>query len=542
MRKELQFRAKKRNDPVKDYGLKPTKGAGGTPLQLDDRYISKQYLKGKIDDRIKNDEFGVATWDGDTENTASREVLFNKINSMVAVSDVWVKEEESSSSNIRALKTGNYAIGPGNFASDSDWEKLYVSGNIKTTGNYIMQNNGSTIGPSSGELTLNSSNGAKLATKFAIGAANASMPLEVQLAATSTLNLNDGTGIAQFGVDGGGNLALDATSTQASIQARDGSGAANILNLNTTGGAAGRVNIGSTGSSTYVNGDLIVQGAATTLNTATLTVDDNSIVLNTSVTGTPPTNADAGIEVERGTSNNVGIRFHESTDKWQINSVDVTSDSDWKDMHADGASGIGTVNQLGTNTASALSLSTTTNTNDTINLADKFVQHAGDIMAENTTGKLVIGNAGDQTANRNKLTVYGGNSGSGPDANAVFVHGNIAGDTKTFNIEHPLDKNKRLIHGSLEGPEFGMYQRGTIKSMHLIEEIPLPEYWAAMVRDYSVYLTPHGNYNVWIVEKNKTMVKIKTSADAIDGPWKCDWMVIGSRIDHKLEVEVDAKE
>ena len=63
-----------------------------------------------------------------------------------------------------------------------------------------------------------------------------------------------------------------------------------------------------------------------------------------------------------------------------------------------------------------------------------------------------------------------------------------------------------------------------------------------MVSDYTVTLTPHGNYNVWIVEKNKTMFKIKTSADAIDGSWKCDWMAVGCRIDHKLEVEVDAKE
>ena len=98
----------------------------------------------------------------------------------------------------------------------------------------------------------------------------------------------------------------------------------------------------------------------------------------------------------------------------------------------------------------------------------------------------------------------------------------------------------RLIHGSLEGPEFGMYQRGTIKSVIQIEEIPLPEYWKAMVGDYTVLLTPHGNYNVWLEEKNKTMFKIKTNADAIDGPWLCEWIAIGRRTDAKLEVEVDA--
>jgi hypothetical protein len=162
-------------------------------------------------------------------------------------------------------------------------------------------------------------------------------------------------------------------------------------------------------------------------------------------------------------------------------------------------------------------------------------------MAENTTGKLVIGDAGDQTANRNKLTVYGGNSGSGPNNNAIFCHGNIAADTKTFNIEHPTKKGMRLVHGCLEGPEFGMYQRGTVKSIVQIEEIPLPEYWKVMVGDYTVALTPHGNYNVWLEEKNKTMFKIKSNADAIDGPWSCEWVAIGRRTDCSLEVEQDAK-
>ena len=32
--------------------------------------------------------------------------------------------------------------------------------------------------------------------------------------------------------------------------------------------------------------------------------------------------------------------------------------------------------------------------------------------------------------------------------------------TKTFIIDHPIDKNKYLVHGCLEGPEFGVYYRG----------------------------------------------------------------------------------
>jgi hypothetical protein len=111
---------------------------------------------------------------------------------------------------------------------------------------------------------------------------------------------------------------------------------------------------------------------------------------------------------------------------------------------------------------------------------------------------------------------------------------------KAFNIEHPLKKGMRLVHGCLEGPEYGVYQRGTLKSNLIIEEIALPEWWKVMVGDYTVLLTPHGNYNVWLEEKNKTMFKIKTSADSIDGPWSCEWYAVGRRTDQLLEVEQDA--
>jgi hypothetical protein len=64
------------------------------------------------------------------------------------------------------------------------------------------------------------------------------------------------------------------------------------------------------------NGNLTVNGTQTVLNTETLTVDDNLIVLNNNEAGTP--SADAGIEVERGTSTNVKLQWDESADVWQF--------------------------------------------------------------------------------------------------------------------------------------------------------------------------------------------------------------------------------
>jgi hypothetical protein len=65
-----------------------------------------------------------------------------------------------------------------------------------------------------------------------------------------------------------------------------------------------------------VSGNLTVSGTTTTLNTETLAVEDNIIVLNSGITGSPSTNA--GVEIERGTSTNVVFRWNESTDKWQV--------------------------------------------------------------------------------------------------------------------------------------------------------------------------------------------------------------------------------
>ena len=65
-----------------------------------------------------------------------------------------------------------------------------------------------------------------------------------------------------------------------------------------------------------VQGNLTVSGNTTTLNTETLTVEDNIIVLNSGTSGAPSENA--GIQVDRGSSSDVYINWDESNDKWQF--------------------------------------------------------------------------------------------------------------------------------------------------------------------------------------------------------------------------------
>jgi hypothetical protein len=71
-----------------------------------------------------------------------------------------------------------------------------------------------------------------------------------------------------------------------------------------------------------VSGNLTVSGTTTTLNTTEILLEDNIITLNSGEIGTP--SANAGIEIERGTSTNVALRWNESTDKWETTNDGTT--------------------------------------------------------------------------------------------------------------------------------------------------------------------------------------------------------------------------
>ena len=69
------------------------------------------------------------------------------------------------------------------------------------------------------------------------------------------------------------------------------------------------------GGNLIISGNLTVSGTTTTVNTETINLADNIITLNSNATGTPSENA--GIEVERGDSTNVSLRWNEGSDIWE---------------------------------------------------------------------------------------------------------------------------------------------------------------------------------------------------------------------------------
>ena len=127
-----------------------------------------------------------------------------------------------------------------------------------------------------------------------------------------------------------------------------------------------------------------------------------------------------------------------------------------------------------------------------------------------------------------------GNVGIGTSpSNALDVAGHFSATTKAFLIDHPTKENKKLQYGSLEGPENGVYVRGTTNE----ETIELPEYWSELVHDESitVVLTPIGKkQDLFIIKKSNKLIKI----GGVEGSY--DYVVYGERKDiDRLEVEPD---
>tara|TARA_A100001388_G_scaffold277214_1_gene267389 strand:- start:1375 stop:2553 length:1179 start_codon:yes stop_codon:yes gene_type:complete len=70
------------------------------------------------------------------------------------------------------------------------------------------------------------------------------------------------------------------------------------------------------GGNLTITGNLTVSGTTTTVDSNTVSIGDNILVLNSDATGSPSQNA--GLEVERGSSDNAIFQFNESDDRFEF--------------------------------------------------------------------------------------------------------------------------------------------------------------------------------------------------------------------------------
>jgi hypothetical protein len=119
-----------------------------------------------------------------------------------------------------------------------------------------------------------------------------------------------------------------------------------------------------------------------------------------------------------------------------------------------------------------------------------------------TSNAIVITNSTASTSTTTgALRVTGG----------VGIQGALNATSKSFDISHPTKSGMRLRHGSLEGPEFGVYVRGRLTGVDLIE---LPDYWQGLVDEttITVTLTPVGAYQALYV-KSTSITHVNISVD-----------------------------
>ncbi len=122
-----------------------------------------------------------------------------------------------------------------------------------------------------------------------------------------------------------GDLWFDSSNTLLKIATVSGESVAwNMLDAGTVDGvdsaSFARVDQASTFSTDVViSGNLTVNGTQSIINTETLNIADNEIVLNSDLASNQQATANAGILVNRGAESNVHIRWDEDEGEWTVN-------------------------------------------------------------------------------------------------------------------------------------------------------------------------------------------------------------------------------
>jgi len=207
---------------------------------------------------------------------------------------------------------GNFDVATNKFTVDSQSGNTNVAGVLAVTGNI----NGSSALNITGNAGIDGNFDVNT-NKFTVSSTTGNTVVAGTLSAAGNTTVG-GT----FGVTGASTLT-GAVSAPAGLTG-------NVIG-NLTGNVTGNLtgNVASTGANSMasltttgdvvVGGNLTVSGTTTTVNTETINLADNQILLNSNYTGSTPTE-NGGIEIERGTLANKTLVWDEAADKWTVGS------------------------------------------------------------------------------------------------------------------------------------------------------------------------------------------------------------------------------
>jgi hypothetical protein len=112
----------------------------------------------------------------------------------------------------------------------------------------------------------------------------------------------------------------------------------------------------------------------------------------------------------------------------------------------------------------------------------------------------------------------------------------IANNGKFFVIDHPIDKDRYLVHTCLEGPEVGVYYRGKgeIVDTKFIT-IELPNYVDKLAYNFTVSVTGIFNELTQIISTYNAS-EVENGRFRVYGPsGKFHWLVYGERCPVEVE-------
>jgi hypothetical protein len=155
---------------------------------------------------------------------------------------------------------------------------------------------------------------------------------------------------------------------------------------------------------------------------------------------------------------------------------------------------------------------------------------AGSITGSGTSAYIPLFSASGTALTDSVMQQYG---------TTIIVGGSIKAQTKSFKIQHPLDPNKYLEHGSLEGPEHGIYQRGRALGNESVTDAFPASIKALSEKEITVHITSRVNDSLFVSKSNNSEFKVQRVKKSILRKQyiEFDYFVVGERTDIKLIVE-----
>ena len=334
-----------------------------------DVLVLKRDSNGKLQSRSKNTSTKTETaQDIDLDNNDSDDLSEGSSN--LYYTDARVRSELTSlAGHIIPSADITYDLG----SASKQWRDVFVGpGSLYVNGQQVVSDN-------SGTITIS---------------ADVNQNVSVQTSGSGDVDL-DPTGTGVIGLKGpvqvtaGSNISSsdgNAISFSNSIDVDSIESRTADTNLTLTGNGTGNVTIND---ALVVTGSLTVQGTTTTVDSETINLADNIIVLNSNFSSGTPTE-DTGFSVLRGGSATKSFLWNETSDKWTVGS---------ETMVAGTFEGNLTGNVTGNTSGSAGTVTSLSGHNVSELTNDSAFYNAGDNIAAGTITTTNASNAGGYVRN-----------------------------------------------------------------------------------------------------------------------------------------------